>query len=33
MAKIPVRNWKNEKVREVELPAAVFGYPYREHLI
>ena len=33
MATLPVWNWKNEKVGEVELPAAVFDYPYRRHLV
>lgn len=31
--KIEVKNWGNEKVREVELPEAIFDYPYKEHLI
>lgn len=31
--KIPVKNLSNEKVGEVELPEAVFSYPYKEHLI
>ena len=33
MAKIAVRNWKKEQVGEVELPAGVFEYPYRKHLV
>jgi len=33
MAKIPVWNWKKEQVGEVALPAGVFGYPYRKHLV
>jgi large subunit ribosomal protein L4 len=33
MAKIPVWNWKKEQVGEVALPASVFGYPYRRHLV
>src|SRR5258706_14269207 len=33
MAKPPVGNWKKETVGEVELPAAVFDYPYRRHLV
>ena len=33
MAKLPVWNWKKERVGEVELPAAVFDYPYRRHLV
>ncbi|MBI4914741.1 MAG: 50S ribosomal protein L4 [Acidobacteria bacterium] len=31
--KVDVRNWGNEKVGEVELPAEVFGYPVRPHLV
>ena len=33
MAKIPVLNWKKEQVGEVNLPAEVFEYPYRRHLV
>lgn len=33
MAKIPVWNWKKEQVGEVALPAGVFDYPYRRHLV
>lgn len=33
MANIDVRNWKNEKVRTLELDEAVFGYPLKEHLV
>ena len=33
MAKIPVVNWKREQVGEVELPSAVFEYPFRRHLV
>src|SRR6185436_3443673 len=33
MAKIPVVNWKKEKVGEVELPSTVFEYPFRRHLV
>ena len=33
MAKIPVWNWKKEQVGEVALPAEVFAYPYRRHLV
>jgi large subunit ribosomal protein L4 len=33
MAKIPVWNWKKEQVGEVALPADVFAYPYRRHLV
>lgn len=31
--KIAVRNLQNEVVREIELPEAVFGYPFKEHLV
>jgi large subunit ribosomal protein L4 len=31
--KIAVKNFDNREVREIELPEAVFGYPYKEHLI
>ena len=31
--KVAVKNLENKKVREIELPDAVFGYPYKEHLI
>ncbi len=33
MKKITVRNLANEEVRDIELPAEVFEYPYKEHLI
>jgi large subunit ribosomal protein L4 len=33
MAKVPVLNWKKERVGEVALPAEVFEYPYRKHLV
>ena len=33
MATLPVWNWKRERVGEVELPAAIFNYPYRRHLV
>lgn len=33
MATVDVKNWKNERVRTVELDDAVFGYPLKEHLI
>jgi large subunit ribosomal protein L4 len=33
MAKLPVVNWKKERVGEVELPSAVFEYPFRSHLV
>lgn len=31
--KVAVKNFKNEQVREIELPDEVFSYPYKEHLI
>lgn len=31
--KIAVKNFDNQQVREVEVPDAVFAYPYNEHLI
>lgn len=31
--KITVKNLRNEDVGEVEVPEAVFDYPYKEHLI
>jgi len=31
--KIAVKNLNNEQVREIEVPDAVFAYPYKEHLI
>jgi large subunit ribosomal protein L4 len=31
--KVTVKNLKNRKVREIELPDEVFDYPYKEHLI
>ena len=33
MAKVPVLNWKKEQVGEVSLPAEIFEYPYRRHLV
>jgi large subunit ribosomal protein L4 len=33
MATVEVWNWKRERVGEVDLPAAVFEYPYRRHLV
>jgi len=33
MAIVPVLNWKKERVGEVDLPAEVFEYPYRRHLV
>ena len=31
--KIAVKSFDNKTVREIDLPEAVFGYPYKEHLI
>lgn len=31
--KVVVRNLQNKKVRELDLPDDVFGYPYKKHLI
>src|SRR5215472_7143533 len=31
--KIAVKDFDNRELREIELPEAVFGYPYNEHLI
>src|ERR1700730_1380262 len=31
--KLPVKNLENQALREIEVPAAVFEYPYNEHLI
>lgn len=33
MAKVEIWNWKRERVGEVDLPAEVFAYPYRRHLV
>jgi large subunit ribosomal protein L4 len=33
MAKVEIWNWKRERVGEAELPAEVFEYPYRKHLV
>lgn len=33
MATLPVWNWKRERVGEVDVPAGVFDYPYRKHLV
>ncbi|MGE5276132.1 MAG: 50S ribosomal protein L4 [Acidobacteriota bacterium] len=33
MARVEVWNWKRERVGEVDLPAEVFEYPYRRHLV
>lgn len=31
--KIAIKNFDNENVREIDLPEAIFAYPYKEHLI
>lgn len=31
--KVAVKNFENKTVREIDLPEAVFAYPYNEHLI
>lgn len=31
--KITVKNLANERVKELDVPESVFGYPYNEHLI
>ena len=31
--KVQVKNLRNESVGEVEMPEAVFAYPYKEHLV
>jgi large subunit ribosomal protein L4 len=31
--KIPVKSLANEKVKDLELPAEIFEYPFKEHLI
>jgi large subunit ribosomal protein L4 len=31
--KVPVKNLENKSVGEIELPEAVFAYPYKEHLV
>ncbi len=33
MPKISVMNWKNEKVRDLDLDEAVFDYPMKNHLV
>ena len=33
MPTIDIKDWNNEKVGSVELSDAVFGYPYKEHLV
>jgi large subunit ribosomal protein L4 len=31
--KLAVKNWDNKALREIEVPEAVFEYPFKEHLI
>src|SRR6187402_2176079 len=31
--KIAVKNFDNKQVKELDLPAEVFSYPYKEHLV
>jgi len=31
--KVAVKSLENKKVKDLELPEAVFGYPYKEHLV
>jgi large subunit ribosomal protein L4 len=31
--KIAVKNLANKKVKDIEVPETVFGYPYKEHLV
>lgn len=31
--KVPVKNLENKQVREMDLPEAIFAYPYKEHLV
>src|SRR5216117_3650705 len=33
MPTIDIKNWDNKKVGSVDLPEAIFGYPYKEHLV
>jgi large subunit ribosomal protein L4 len=33
MVKVEIWNWNRERVGEVDLPADVFEYPYRRHLV
>ena len=33
MPKLDIKDWNNKKVGSVDLPEAIFAYPYREHLI
>ena len=31
--KVAVKNMENKKVKDIDLPDGVFGYPYKEHLV
>lgn len=31
--KVAVKNLKNKKVKDLEVPETIFGYPYKEHLV
>lgn len=31
--KVTVKNLQNKKVKDIDLPVEVFGYPYKEHLV
>src|SRR5438309_10628999 len=33
MPKLDIKDWNNKKVGSVDLPEAIFAYPYKEHLI
>ena len=33
MPTIDIKDWNNKKVGSVDLPEAIFAYPYKEHLI
>lgn len=33
MPTIEIKNWDNKRVGSVDLPEAIFAYPYKEHLI
>src|SRR2546423_6645684 len=33
MPTIDIKNWDNKKVGSIDLPEAIFGYPYKEHLV
>src|SRR3989442_15054096 len=33
MPKVDIKDWNNKKVGSVDLPKAIFAYPYKEHLI